>query len=360
MVTSASRRSSPLERAIFAFILFYFFFEFSRHIVAPLSQRNEMGDVQISPMARPTSLFILCLLLLRWQSARSAGWIHAASFGLGTVYETPGSSTYIIPSNTLYLLVFLVGGGGGGGAGDANAGGGAGGGGAYRIFTIVVDGFANCTVNVGQGGPGGVTIGASGTAGTQTTIVCNGETLYASAGGAGAGASGATSGGGGGSGGAANGGSASGITAGAAGSSTSPVTTFAISVPGNAGAAGRSTAGAGANGNSLSALTTDLYVVGGSGAAGGSTQTRNGGLGGPCQGGQFVGGAAGTGVNASYVGGGGAGASGLADGGAGGGITGSAGNGSRGSGGGGGAGITWGRGGNGGNGYVVIVAVSKL
>lgn len=263
---------------------------------------------------------------------------------VATIFDTPGSSLYLIPPNTHYLGVCCTG-GGGSGANGKSCGGGGGGGGMTICARVAVLSAINATVNIGAGGAPNPGLGANGTNGVETTFTIDSRTLYAASGGGGLCTS--LSSGGTGAGGGEAGTSNANLNTG--GSSTPSATwNWIISVTGRSGPTSCAyTANSGS-------LTTGLFTSPGFGGAG--CYYGDGGPGAPCQGSTFSGGAGGNKAGI-YYGGGGGGASAWANGGnAAGSNNQTAAAGSRGSGGGGGYGIAGngGVGGAGGDGYCII------
>lgn len=224
--------------------------------------------------------------------------ISASGGSVPTTTEYTNTSgnpyTYSIPVGCKFLDIVLIGGGGGGGGAGGSGlnhptnpgGGGGGGAGMYRSLRVPVEsGVTSCTITIGAGGTNAGE-GTNGTAGTQSTLVINGKTIYASAGGGGSYGASGRGGGGGGSGGSANGGSSvSSASGGAAGSATSPSNHFKLGIAGIAGSPGQ-TAGISITPNSPGALTNGIYIIGGAGTGSGSYQS-NTPVGGECQGGMY-------------------------------------------------------------------------
>jgi len=96
-------------------------------------------------------------------AGNGAGLTNVAANLQMAVYPTPGTSTFVVPSNVWTIIVEAWGGGGGGGSGSTafNAGGGGGGAGGYtKIFYNVAPG-ASYQVVVGSGGIAGGSGGSS-------------------------------------------------------------------------------------------------------------------------------------------------------------------------------------------------------
>lgn len=256
----------------------------------------------------------------------NASWDYVSNY---EEFTTIGISTFVPPSQANLLLIEAIGAGSGGNAGTTGgSGGGGGGSGSYTSWYIpreII--FSNLTINIGIGGPGGATDGASGAAGAGTTISWSGSSgTYT-----------VTS----------NGGEANGV-AGIAQTFTSG--SFYYTTAGLSGAS---------SGTSASSQTNQYQATGGGGGASGSGNNGGSGgsinvygittsaSGGTSSGTNGVTGVAITGLPYGYGGGGGGASVSIA-------ATG--GNGVRGGGGGGGAAnsTSFGNGGNGGDGYVKI------
>lgn len=281
-----------------------------------------------------------------------------ATFGLlqpvSTEYTSPGSNSFVIPTNAQFVRMQLVGAGGGGGSGrrgtsgTAIFGGGGGNGGGYTevVYTVADVGGAGTTLTcvVGAGGTAGAARstndqdGANGGTGGDSTVKVS-STSYAVAAGGGGGGGGTNSAGTGGSG----SGSRNTYSAGGGGASSATATAAA------GGSSAMSGGGGGGGGGVDSSGPTAR--AGGAGGIGGRAASDGGAPGGGAATGQ-------NGTDATLVaipyagngGGGGGGATAAAGG------TGGAGKRGGGGGGGGGSinGSNSGAGGLGGDGYIRI------
>ena len=207
-----------------------------------------------------------------------------------TVYDTPGSGTYVVPAGVTSINVKMWGAGGGGGAGGSSGAGGPGGGGGYVSSTLTVTPSESLNIYIGSGGAGGTypgsNSGGGGGGGGHTEINRSGTNLLIAAGGGGGGGgdnSSATPGGAGGGGGG---------TTGVIGGSSSNANG---GNPGTGAAGGTGGTGGSNNGSSGGAETA------GDGGNGGS------GTGGENNGGQADDGDGGSGDTGGYGGGGGGG-----------------------------------------------------
>jgi gliding motility-associated-like protein len=181
-----------------------------------------------------------------------------------TIFDTPGATTWTVPSGVTSINVQLWGGGGGGaGAGPANGAGG-GGGGAYTVSTMTVVPGTTYTLTVGVGGTGGAgcAVPGNGADGTNSWFGSAG-TLFANAGKGGK--ISVVAGGAGGIGGTAS--SGSGIISYRGGAGAAGGTGIVYSAAGGGG--GGSSAGTSANGvNGSGAVTIAANTLGGIGGIG--------------------------------------------------------------------------------------------
>lgn len=216
-----------------------------------------------------------------------------------------GSSSFVVPTGSTSIMVFLIGGGGGGGGGRGLTGvanGGGGGGGVNPMFgTIAATPGETLTVVVGSAGAGGAANNVGGTGATggsgNTTSVQRSGTILMQVGGGNGGAGGSS--GGGGAGGAGTYSSAGllvgGGVGGAGGAGGAAGTNSFYGLPGNPGAGDSGTSGgggsgaagfgAGANGGAAGANGSNVvganYGSGGGGGGGSSGGAAgNGGNGG--------------------------------------------------------------------------------
>lgn len=207
-----------------------------------------------------------------------------------TVYDTPGSDTYVVPAGVSTINVKVWGAGGGGGAGGSASSGGAGAGAGYVQASLTVTPSETLGIYIGSGGGGGAYAGqysgGGGGGGGHSEVDRSGTNLLIAAGGGGGGGgdnSSSTSGGDGGP-----GGGTTGVTGGSSSS--------AGGGGGGSGSAGGAGGTGGANGGSS----------GGAEAAGDGGDGDTG-VGGEDNGGQADDGDGGVGTTSGYGGGGGAG-----------------------------------------------------
>jgi hypothetical protein len=117
-----------------------------------------------------------CTITQTGNALAVAGCVYSALVGNVETEVITGDSTYTVPANLIYAVVYSTGGGGGGGGadGDGSSGGGGSGGGSggtcIERFTKAQIG-SSVTVDIGGGGAGGLgPNGAAGTAGSDTTF----------------------------------------------------------------------------------------------------------------------------------------------------------------------------------------------
>jgi hypothetical protein len=117
-------------------------------------------------------------------SKLAAQAVQASNIQNGAVVEkyshfnSPGTSSFVVPTNVVAMRMYLVGGGGGGGCGGVQTGGGAGGGGGGGGSGVVPTICADFTtvpgeslvITVGGGGAGGVVGLTSPQSGVQTSV----------------------------------------------------------------------------------------------------------------------------------------------------------------------------------------------
>jgi len=108
----------------------------------------------------------------------------------GTIFTTPGSGSYTVPSNVTTLTIEAIGGGGGGagsGSGSDGAwdGGGGGSSGLLEKITIPVTSGQVISFNIGTGGTAGTATSVSGSNGGTTTVSMYGQIILTAGGGAG-------------------------------------------------------------------------------------------------------------------------------------------------------------------------------
>jgi hypothetical protein len=240
------------------------------------------------------------------------------------VYQTPGTSTFTVPTGVTSVTVQAWGAGGSGGNGSSGTGsGGGGGGGGFARATLTVTPGESLTINVGSGGTKAVAASDGGYGGGFSAVLRSATYLVqAGGGGGGGGAQGTSAGGAGGAGGGAtavNGTAGTGTTGGGLGIGGSTVagTGGAAGTSGSAGYSGAANLGGDAGGSGAT-CTTSVTTRGGNagtggGGKGGTATSCSGGGGGG--GGRFGGGGGGSVINTSNrAGGGGGGGSSLVSG----------------------------------------------
>lgn len=254
-------------------------------------------------------------------TAVAGGYIYSAGGGgAGTpttqVYNTAGTTAFVVPTGVTSITVKAWGAGGGGGGGNNGGGiGGAGGGGGYAKAVISVTPAESLDVLVGTAGAKATTNTAAGNGGGYSALKRSATfLLQAGGGGGGGGTRGSRAGGAGGAGGGSSGvaGSspASGGGGGGAGTNAAGGAAGAAGTGGAAGRAGIANAG----GNGMASVTSCATSTAGTGGAGGTGAGGSGGIytgascsnGGGGGGGRYGGGGGGT-TNSNNRGGGGGG-----------------------------------------------------